>query len=106
MSIPQGKGSPVDSSRVLALVAAQSTGFNIPAGSGGNGAPAEDLSLDDLFSLRRPKNVMSGASSGIQSLCKGVGLGDPQPEVARASNSTLYVERILISWALGRVLQA
>ena len=60
----------MDSGRVLALVAQQSTGFNIPTGSGG-GHGNEELSLDDLFSLRRPKNVMSGASSGMQSLAKG-----------------------------------
>ena len=62
--------SPADPNRVLALVAQQSTGFNLPNGSG-SGQP-EDLSIDDLFSLRKPKHVMSGASSGLQSLAKGV----------------------------------
>ena len=49
-------GRNIDSSKMLALVAQQSTGFNptgVP-GSASNGSGAEaELSLDDLFSLRR-----------------------------------------------------
>jgi len=52
-----------------ALVA-HSGGF-APGGASGKG-PGAEVELDDLFSLRRPKNVFSGASSGLQSIAKGV----------------------------------
>jgi hypothetical protein len=38
---------------------------------GGRAGGAQDVDLEDLFSLRRPKNVLSGASSGLQSVAKG-----------------------------------
>ena len=50
-----------------ALVAHSGTG--LPAMGGKPGA--QDVDLEDLFSLRRPKNVLSGASSGLQSVAKG-----------------------------------
>jgi hypothetical protein len=34
-------------------------------------AAAQEVDLEDLFSLRRPKNAWSGASSGLQSIAKG-----------------------------------
>lgn len=44
---------------------------------GGGAAAAPDgeaaaLELDDLFSTRRPKNALAGASSGVKSVAKGV----------------------------------
>ena len=58
-----------------ALVA-HSGGF-APGGASGKG-PGAEVELDDLFSLRRPKNVFSGASSGLQSIAKGVLQDHPQ----------------------------
>ena len=36
---------------------------------------ADDLEFSDLFSVRRPKNVLAGLSSGTQSVLKGVTAG-------------------------------
>lgn len=36
---------------------------------------ADDLEFSDLFSVRRPKNVLAGLSSGTQSALKGVTAG-------------------------------
>ena len=55
-----------------ALVAHSGTG--LPAMGGKPGA--QDVDLEDLFSLRRPKNVLSGASSGLQSVAKGAPVAD------------------------------
>jgi hypothetical protein len=46
------------------------TGASLPGGLGGKSG-AHDVDLEDLFSLRRPKNLLSGASSGLQSVAKG-----------------------------------
>ena len=45
------------------------SGTTLPAMGGRPGG--QDVDLEDLFSLRRPKNVLSGASSGLQSVAKG-----------------------------------
>lgn len=45
------------------------SGTSLPAMGGRPGG--QDVDLEDLFSLRRPKNVLSGASSGLQSVAKG-----------------------------------
>jgi len=50
-----------------ALVAHSGTGLPPMGGRPGG----QDVDLEDLFSLRRPKNVLSGASSGFQSVAKG-----------------------------------
>ncbi len=47
------------------------TGGGLPGGLGGKAGGHGDVDLEDLFSLRRPKNVLSGASSGLQSVAKG-----------------------------------
>ena len=55
----------IDSSKMLALVAQQSTGFN-PTGVPGNasgGGPEADLSLDDLFSLRCAERRRGGGGA-------------------------------------------
>ena len=43
-------------------------------GMGGRPGAAQEIDLEDLFSLKRPKNVLSGASSGLQSITKGANL--------------------------------
>ena len=52
---------------------------------GGKPGSAQEVDLEDLFSLRRPKNVLSGASSGLQSVAKGAAAlrGDARRRKAR-----------------------
>ena len=49
------------------------SGTELPAMDGKPGA--QDVDLEDVFSLRQPKNVLSGASSGLQSVAKGARAG-------------------------------
>ena len=44
----------------------------VPSGTLSGSADASDVDFNDVFSLRRPQNVMSGLSSGLQSTGKGV----------------------------------
>ena len=56
-------------------------------------AAAQEVDLEDLFSLRRPKNAWSGASSGLQSIAKGAracsccGSRPPSPPTWQASSA-------------------
>jgi hypothetical protein len=48
------------------------SGGGMPPLGGGRAGAAQEVDLEDLFSLKKPKNVLSGATSGLQSVAKGV----------------------------------
>jgi hypothetical protein len=73
---PRGGALPTDKLSAAAFGAASQalvahTGGSLPGALGGKPGGAQDVDLEDLFSLRRPKNFVSGASSGLQSVAKG-----------------------------------
>ena len=47
------------------------SGGGMPPLGGGRPGAAQEVDLEDLFSLKKPKNVLSGATSGLQSVAKG-----------------------------------
>lgn len=47
------------------------SGGGMPPLGGGRSGAAQEVDLEDLFSLKKPKNVLSGATSGLQSVAKG-----------------------------------
>ena len=47
------------------------SGGGMPPVGGGRSGAAQEVDLEDLFSLKKPKNVLSGATSGLQSVAKG-----------------------------------
>ena len=55
-----------DASRALTAYA------GVPGAGAGGASSASEVDFNDVFSLRRPQNVMSGLSSGLQSAGKGV----------------------------------
>ncbi len=59
------------------------SGGGLPGGMSGKPGTAQEVDLEDLFSLKRPKNVLSGASSGLQSVAKGA--EDPSAGVTQSS---------------------
>jgi len=70
--MPTDKLSQAFGAASSALVA--HTGAVGAMGMGGRPGAAQEVDLEDLFSLKRPKNVLSGASSGLQSIAKGADL--------------------------------
>mmetsp|Transcript_804 Transcript_804/g.1705 ORF Transcript_804/g.1705 Transcript_804/m.1705 type:complete len:544 (-) Transcript_804:2563-4194(-) len=66
-------GAPQTSEAMAMALTEWSPGSLGPASGGKH--PGEDMEFSDLFSVRRPKNVVSGVSSGAQSMIKGVAAG-------------------------------
>ena len=66
-------GTAAQTSAMMSEMSGALTAYaGVPSGTLSGSADASDVDFNDVFSLRRPQNVMSGLSSGLQSTGKGV----------------------------------
>lgn len=67
-----GAGSSNANAGMDAMTSALTAYAGVPSNTLSTTVDASDVDFNDVFSLRRPQNVMSGLSSGLQSTAKGV----------------------------------
>ena len=66
-------GTAAQTSAMMSEMSGALTAYaGVPSATRSGSADASDVDFNDVFSLRRPQNVMSGLSSGLQSTGKGV----------------------------------